>query len=910
MADLSNVYVSFRKLIIAFLCTLITLTMLPFNIISAEESNNYNSSVYSFDKNNKYVISEGQEDKTKDTYGKLSISGNYDKTLKDNVPAYYVKDGVISFFYNYNKKINDIPEDEWHIYYDKTKKVNNIDLKEKLGNGVIITQTSKDGEKWFTESIETNAFENVSNRNKSIYKTTDVQLNAGAYYRVIVAYEMEKYKDTTTFLFIKHKNYEYKKYAEVYTFYASNSNADAQSGADDNKYSIGKKVLCDKFSGYYGEKPLASDDIHYGWDLGHFFITGHTGNTLDNENNLVILKNVGDQVTLWFNLEQDIYSLNKDSSMRITADTAGNDQYFETDTQDFGKGALIVRKTNKDNTQEKPQIYTNFLEANLVPGTDTVVQLFEEGDYEVALDYEVTKDKLKVFDKKVLDQTHHYRIFFKFSVRNSNCMVYPLDVNTNEKIINGSYSQNGFYLDLAKSQYLQLNVKKSNLKDGTYDLVEDTEYNQLGKEGAKYTEEGLYEITVTNLYTHQNDVKRIYVGNNDVLKAYAVTGLSIAEIKKRIESGATVNADGTIGEVINDPNAIPFAGLDDEDLLEYVEDNLYLSLINELKDEDYVIEDVSAKYVSKDYLENLEYNSRSNLYFGYDTASLNEYFNGDKYSFTLGTNGETIVKRIDSITDNTTEQIMKNVLIGSGVILVCVTVSVVSAPAAPAVSAIFAASAATGTSFGLYSGAFSGISAAIIRGYQTGDLDEAIKAGAKAGSESFKWGAISGAIAGGAKEGYNLGKATKNGLKMNDVAKIQKESNYPLDVIEQFKTMDEYEVYKKAGLYTKTVNGKLTLVRDINLDYISELPNGEQVTNLVRMQKGYAPIDPTTGKAYQLHHINQSNSGTLAILTEAEHQGNASILNKIGKESEIDREIFSNIVRPEFWKDFAATLLR
>ena len=77
------------------------------------------------------------------------------------------------------------------------------------------------------------------------------------------------------------------------------------------------------------------------------------------------------------------------------------------------------------------------------------------------------------------------------------------------------------------------------------------------------------------------------------------------------------------------------------------------------------------------------------------------------------------------------------------------------------------------------------------------------------------------------------------------------------------------------------VNGKLALVRDIDLNYKSSLPDGREVTNLQRMQEGYAPLDPATGKAYQLHHINQDPNGTLAILKEAEHQGNSSILNSV-----------------------------
>lgn len=70
------------------------------------------------------------------------------------------------------------------------------------------------------------------------------------------------------------------------------------------------------------------------------------------------------------------------------------------------------------------------------------------------------------------------------------------------------------------------------------------------------------------------------------------------------------------------------------------------------------------------------------------------------------------------------------------------------------------------------------------------------------------------------------------------------------------------------------------------------------------MRQGLAPLDPATGKYYQLHHINQNADGTLAILKEVEHQGNASILNTVGKDSEIIRKDFAKI-RKEFWISFA-----
>ena len=100
------------------------------------------------------------------------------------------------------------------------------------------------------------------------------------------------------------------------------------------------------------------------------------------------------------------------------------------------------------------------------------------------------------------------------------------------------------------------------------------------------------------------------------------------------------------------------------------------------------------------------------------------------------------------------------------------------------------------------------------------------------------------------------------------------------------------------------MNGQKALVKNIDLEYVSKLSDGSKITNLERMKKGYSPIDAATGKAYQLHHIGQKSEGTLAILTEAEHQGNASILNISGKISEIDRTAF-NKVRKEFWMSFA-----
>ncbi len=240
---------------------------------------------------------------------------------------------------------------------------------------------------------------------------------------------------------------------------------------------------------------------------------------------------------------------------------------------------------------------------------------------------------------------------------------------------------------------------------------------------------------------------------------------------------------------------VAFENLNDENLLKYVEDAVYSDMVTGLNSDEYFIENVNAAYISQEYLDEVAYNSQANIYFGYTLDELENLYTDSKYVFALGEDGQTVVHAFEDY-DDTYDKVLRNVAIGTGVILVCVTVSVVSGGAgAPAISMIFAASAKTGTGMALSSGIIG-----IVTGIQTGDVDEAVKSAALAGSESFKWGAIAGAVAGGAKEVIALKGATLNGLTMNEAASIQKESGYPIEVIKQLHRTEEYQVLKEVGL--------------------------------------------------------------------------------------------------------------
>lgn len=315
-----------------------------------------------------------------------------------------------------------------------------------------------------------------------------------------------------------------------------------------------------------------------------------------------------------------------------------------------------------------------------------------------------------------------------------------------------------------------------------------------------------------------------------------------------------------------------YTSLNDPELLQYVKDTVYTDVVEGLNSEKYFVENVDTVYVSKEYLDELAYNSQENVYFGYTLSDITSEWDDTKYIFTVDDNGQTTVQAFEEY-DDTYDKAIRNVAIGTGVILVCVTVSVVTGGVgtAPAISVIFAASAKTGAAMALSSGVIGGAATAITCGIEGKSLDDTLKETTLSASEEFMWGAIGGTVTGGAGKAIALKGATLNGLTMNEAAQIQKESKYPLDLIKSMHSMEEYEVYKNAGVKSITVNGESILIRK-DLDITSVVDDMGR-TNLERMQEGLAALDKD-GHAYELHHIGQRTDSPLAILTRKEHDNN------------------------------------
>lgn len=489
-----------------------------------------------------------------ETIGVFSISGNINSTSeKAGIPCYAVSEGNLSLFYTYDDKLLKAPKDENHLVEDEGKKVNGIALDGSIGIGVIILQTSKDGKIWF--DVPGQSRKNIFNENpvekKSFYETTNVQMVNGCYYRVIVAYKTGIRTQKAQKFPPKLEKYTYQRYAEVYTFYAFDETAkNVQEPENDNRRNLGSKVRVAN-NGYSGEKEINNKDPHFGWDIGQFFVGGYTDCEKDRDGAMLFLKNNGDKLSLWFELQQDINKCYENGAIKVIEDKTGSDTYFgvpggANETLDFGRGALIIRKTNPDDTIDKPQIFTNYLEASASVDSVTKVDLLEEGDYEVALDYAMKFDKTKILGRSILPETAKYRVFFKLKVRNGNSMVFLMDTVTGSEISSGSVTENGFRIDFANSQYLKVNVKRDVLKEGYNGPVWDTRFNSSASDGDVFTDEGVYTITVTNQYNGAVTEKQVYVGSDSILKAYMVTGLEISDIQERMALGATIDKNGNI----------------------------------------------------------------------------------------------------------------------------------------------------------------------------------------------------------------------------------------------------------------------------------------------------------------------------------------------------------------------------
>ena len=464
-------------------------------------------------------------EKTGDTYdavvSKINVMGDLVENGKDED---YIKfnvnkeDAAISFYID--KSVRTSKWGEWELDPDKKPFIN-----------VFCSKDSQDDNFYFDDAID-EIFKDEYTKETILYVTKDVQLYAGCYYKIAVNYYIRKKIGEDKIGFIPLPKYEKKQVMELYKLYISNEFLKKEylnRLERKPKMNLGSKIKVDG-KNYSKKKDLDSEDVHFGWDIGQFFVNGYTDKR-EEDNAYVFLKNVGDKISLWFELKQDINCLNFNEELQINYEESSDTEFEE---KIKGCGTLLIKATDYEKNKQPNIVYNDFLYAKTIIGANTEVNLFEEGDYEVALDYEIV-NKDTFFDDKT-----NYKVPFKFKIRNGNCMIFPFDEVTGDELQDGAITKNGFHLDFARSRYLEINVERKEViqRENSYKL--DTRFSRPAKDGDKYIDEGIYVFKVKNKYTGEQITKTIYVGDNEVYKTLSSSGYTVEEINQKLNDGYVI----------------------------------------------------------------------------------------------------------------------------------------------------------------------------------------------------------------------------------------------------------------------------------------------------------------------------------------------------------------------------------
>ena len=521
-----------------------------------------------YEKNSHYEISDDSNlvEEDLEPTGQLILRGNLTADKEQNgVPSYKVNDGTVTFSY-YSDTIVYTTDEEDDSYYeegnsdeddtvlfvidDSSKEIDDFSIDSKIESGALVVQSSFDGNKWVTDEVKTDIFSDEI-KFESFYKANDIQLVNGCYYRIILVYKMSVESNHRKVLFFNVRDHFDMKCAEVYKCHLHSDSGQGLLKPEEGKR-IGELSKTELNKGYSGNIPIVKmDDPQYSKPIGDFYIGGFSreeSETKNKEEIPVFLKDVDHRVTLWFKLNDDINKINGNSNMTIVEDNGGYDSNFRTGRKNFGRGALIIRYTGVDGRPDDTVVYTNFLAACDTTRANTMVNLFEEGDYEVALDYKIKNTPRKVGSLAIVPEYSDYRIFFKFEIRNGNCMVYPFDLKTGSELSEFDLATDGFRLDLAKSRYLNIDISRAAIlenQDGS--LKESTRTSVPTTDGAEYTDEGIYTFTVSNKYTNKSITKVIFVGESKYICALAKNyPHNIDYLNEQIKLGAIIDEDGTI----------------------------------------------------------------------------------------------------------------------------------------------------------------------------------------------------------------------------------------------------------------------------------------------------------------------------------------------------------------------------
>ena len=187
-----------------------------------------------------------------ESIGKLVLSGSINEQTTYNKWDAIGATGDVSLTYTYNGAYQTDNKDTWNLSSSTGKNINGNNIDKKIEKGAIVIERSKDGIVWDTVFIKTNVFHKANSNIADFYTISDEEIRGGSYFRVSVAYRMEKRTETEKIMgFIPKDIFEYREFVEISEFYICyNANAvvlrEIESGQQLSSNSVQKGFIVDK----------------------------------------------------------------------------------------------------------------------------------------------------------------------------------------------------------------------------------------------------------------------------------------------------------------------------------------------------------------------------------------------------------------------------------------------------------------------------------------------------------------------------------------------------------------------------------------------------------------------------------------------------------------------------------------
>lgn len=189
----------------------------------------------------------------KKSVGSLVVVGDFVENKFINGYTSFGAIGDIQLSYSYDGTYQSDNKESWNLCESSEKSVAGLSIDKKTDLGVVVVQKSYDGANWETVASVNDLFFTKKENNKNFYTISEDDLRKGTYYKVYVAYRMERKTGTEKTAYVFNTDvYEYKNFVESYAFFVGyDANAvkllDLQDGSEvSSKQSVSKGFIIDK----------------------------------------------------------------------------------------------------------------------------------------------------------------------------------------------------------------------------------------------------------------------------------------------------------------------------------------------------------------------------------------------------------------------------------------------------------------------------------------------------------------------------------------------------------------------------------------------------------------------------------------------------------------------------------------